>query len=115
MCKILVTMFLLPPYDQVWRHTCLSLDRTTGMFHLVEDGVLRYKRELSQDDVELLQDVGDSGNIFTLGCMYWNRVNKYMTMLGSVTDAQVFSRILEEEEMISFTTCKQNVEIKSKI
>ena len=79
------------------------------MFRLVEDGVLRYKRELSQDDVRLLEDVGDSGNIFTLGCMYWNRVNKYMTMLGSITDAQVFSRILEDDEMIGFTTCSQKV------
>ena len=79
------------------------------MFRLVEDGVLRYKRELSQDDVRLLKDVGESGNIFTLGCMYWNRVNKYMSMLGSITDAQVFSRILDDDEMIGFTTCSQKV------
>ena len=79
------------------------------MFRLVEDGALRYQRYLSEDDVRLLKDVGDSGNIFTLGCMYWNRVNQYMTMLGSVTDAQVFSKILEEKEMIGYTTCSQQV------
>ena len=100
-----------PVYNamKVWQHTYLSLDRTTGMFRLVEDGVLHYQRKLSQDDVKLLEDVGDSGNIFTLGCMYWNRVNKYMTMMGSITDAQVFSRILEDNEMIGFTTCSQKV------
>ena len=79
------------------------------MFRLVEDGVLRYKREMSKDVVRLLKDVGDSGNIFALGCMYWNRVNKYMSMLGSITDAQVFSRILDDDEMIGFTTCSQKV------
>ena len=79
------------------------------MFRLVEDGVLRYKRELSEDQVSLLKDVGDSANIFILGCMYWQRVSKYMSMLGSITDAQVFSRILEDDEMIGFTTCSQKV------
>ena len=76
---------------------------------MVEDGVLRYQSRLPEDDVRLLEDVGDSGNIFTLGCMYWNRVNQYMTMLGSVTDAQIFSRILEEKEMIGYTTCSKKV------
>ena len=83
----------------------MSLDRKTGMFKLVEDGKLRYKTELSMDDVNLLKDIGDTANIFTLGCMYWNRVNNYMTMLGSVTDAQIFSRILDVDEMIGFTKC----------
>ena len=76
---------------------------------MVEDGALRYQEKLTQVDVTLLKDLGDSANIFTLGCMYWNRYNKYMSMLGSVTDAQVFSRTLEEEEMIGYTTCSLQV------
>ena len=76
---------------------------------MVEDGELRYETELSENDVMLLKDVGETGNIFTLGCMYWNRVNNYMTMLGSVTDAQVFSSILKVEDMKAFTTCKKKV------
>ena len=85
------------------------MDRTTGMLRLVEDGVLRFKRDSSPEDVKIMQDIGDRGNIFTLGCIYWNRVNNYMTMLGSITDAQVFSRNLEDEEMIGYTTCSQKV------
>ena len=56
-----------------------------------------------------MKEIGTRGNIFTLGCMYWNRVNKYMTMMGSVTDAQIFSRNLQDEEMIAYTECSKKV------
>ena len=56
-----------------------------------------------------MKEIGTRGNIFTLGCMYWNRVNKYMTMIGSVTDAQIFSRNLQDEEMIAYTKCSKKV------
>ena len=45
--------------------------------------------------------------IFTLGCHYRNREVKYMSMYGSVTDAQVFSRELSTEEMVEVTSCRQ--------
>ena len=79
------------------------------MFCLVEDGVLRFKQDSSPEDLAVMEEIGNSGNIFTLGCMYWNRVNKYMTMQGSVTDAQIFSRNLRDEEMIAYTKCSQKV------
>ena len=44
--------------------------------------------------------------MFTLGCHYRNREVKYMSMYGSVTDAQVFSRELSVEEMVDYTTCR---------
>ena len=70
------------------------------MFRLVEDGLLRYQRQLSTDDVSLLSQIGDTANIVTVGCMYWNRVNKYMSMLGSVTDVQVYCHFSTNDRLM---------------
>ena len=45
-------------------------------------------------------------SIFTLGCYYRNSGTAFMSMYGSVTDAQVFSRELSDQEMVDMTTCK---------
>ena len=94
---------------QVWRHTCLALDRDTGKFMLVEDGQLRFSQLQDLERLEIMNSIGDRVNTFTLGCKYWNRRNKYMSMLGSVTDGQVFARFLTEDEMIGFTSCAKPV------
>ena len=44
--------------------------------------------------------------IFTLGCFYRNQEVKFMSMYGSVTDAQVFSRELSSQEMVDITSCR---------
>ena len=44
--------------------------------------------------------------IFTLGCFYRDQSMKNMPMYGSVTDAQVFSRELSDQEMEDMTSCK---------
>ena len=44
--------------------------------------------------------------MFTLGCHYRNREVKYMSMYGSVTDGQVFSRELSSKEMVEITSCR---------
>ena len=44
--------------------------------------------------------------IFTLGCFYRDQEVKFMSMYGSVTDAQVFSRELSDQEMVDMTSCK---------
>ena len=43
---------------------------------------------------------------FTLGCYYRSGGTGFMSMYGSVTDAQVFSRELSVQEMMDMTTCK---------
>ena len=45
-------------------------------------------------------------SIFTHGCFYRNMGVKMMSMFGSVTDAQVFSRELTDLEMIEMTGCR---------
>ena len=45
--------------------------------------------------------------IFTLGCFYKNHQEvEFMSMYGSVTDAQVFSRELSSQEMVDITSCR---------
>ena len=42
----------------------------------------------------------------TLGCYYRDVGVKFMSMYGSVTDAQVFSRELSNQEMVDITSCR---------
>ena len=44
-------------------------------------------------------------SLFTLGCYYRAQGTGFMSMYGSVTDAQIFSRELSDQEMIDVTTC----------
>ena len=83
----------------------MSLSRSTGKFKLVENGVKnaeRYYEEL----VEWMKGVSHEAGIFTYGCFYRNQGVQRMSMYGSVTDAQMFSRELSDEEMIDITSCK---------
>ena len=51
--------------------------------------------------------IAKQAGIFTLGCFYRDQENtKFMSMFGSVTDAQVFSRELTDNEMVEWTTCR---------
>ena len=93
----------------VWRHTCISFNRETGRMRLVENGAL-WRDETTDEVVEAMKKVSRNATIFTLGCMYWNQVNKYMSMYGSVTDAHVFGRALSDEEMIGWTSCSLPIE-----
>ena len=43
-----------------------------------------------------------------MGCFYRKEEVKYMSMYGSVTDAQVFSRELSTEEMVDITSCRSS-------
>ena len=119
---------LLPPLPpcrilEVWRHTCFSLDRSTGRFVIVEDGKLQWDKT-TPEVVEWMKDLRPTQNIFTAGCVYRATGAKYMSMYGSITDVQVsfvaisqifrrclqvFGRGLSVEEMAGFTTCSQEL------
>ena len=49
--------------------------------------------------------------IFTLGCFYRKQVVKFMSMYGSVTDAQVFSRELSNQDMVDITSCRSEIRL----
>ena len=56
--------------------------------------------------VKYLLCISNEAEIFTLGCFYRDQSMKNMPMYGSVTDAQVFSRELSDQEMVDMTSCK---------
>ena len=71
---------------------------------LVENGV-KYVDKISPEIVGWMEKMTDKPRIFSLGCFY--RKDKWMSMYGHVTDAQVFSRDLTDQEMIDITNCRQ--------
>ena len=87
---------------------------------LVENGV-KYVDKISPEIVGWMEKITDKVSthhtfppstlftfqprIFSLGCFY--RKDKWMSMYGHVTDAQVFSRDLTDQEMIDITNCRQ--------
>ena len=115
----------------VWRHSCLSLSRTTGKFKLVENGkvaadeyssdIINFMKKipvevpyhhinfyppLKSASVSIHNCLQFQASILTLGCYYRDVGVKFMSMYGSVTDAQVFSRELSNQEMVDITSCR---------
>ena len=83
----------------------MSVSKSSGKFKLMENGekaVDKYNKEI----VDWMADVPNKASIFTLGCFYRQSGTGFMSMHGSVTDAQVFSRELSDQEMVDMTTCK---------
>ena len=58
------------------------------------------------DHTKMIRNALCQASTFTLGCYYRNGGTGFMSMYGSVTDAQVFSRELSDQEMVDMTTCK---------
>ena len=56
--------------------------------------------------ISRVENVFFKASIFTLGCYFRDGNTGFMSMYGSVTDAQVFSRELSDQEMVDMTTCK---------
>merc|ERR1712241_81423 len=93
-------------YDlMVWRHSCFSLSRSSGKFKLFENGQ-KVAEKVSVSIKESLEKLSRKPSLFTLGCYYRNSGYQFMSMYGSVTDAQMFSRELTDKEMTDVTSCK---------
>ena len=90
----------------MWRHSCFSINKKTGQVKLVENGV-KYVDKISPEIVEWLKVITDKPRMFSLGCFY--RKDKWMSMYGEVTDAQMFSRELTDKEMMDFTGCRSSL------
>ena len=100
------------------------MSRTTGKFKVVENGHVAVDK-ISDDITNFMERIPFEvqkleskeyqkynsdylqASIFTLGCFYRDQGVKFMSMYGSVTDGQVFSRELSVEEMVEVTSCRQ--------
>ena len=96
----------------------MSLSRSSGKMKLVENGKMFVNKPFAEVKASQpikvrslcytynCQNVIFQASIFTLGCYYRHDGSRFMSMYGSVTDAQVFSRELSDQEMVDMTTCK---------
>ena len=90
----------------VWRHLCLSIDFEEGSVKLGDNGQVSVK---TQSDG--IRQLGSTMNYLGVGCFYKSTgTTKYQSMYGRVSDVQMFSRILADEEMIEITGCKSRAE-----
>ena len=87
----------------VWRHSCFSLNRSTGRFKLVENGKKVWDKT-TPEVVGWMKKMNLTADILTLGCLYRTYGTMYMSMYGSVTDGQVFGRTLQDKEMEDITS-----------
>ena len=91
---------------QVWRHTCFSVDFESGDIKLVENGEVQANSKSS--DIKPLET---PMNLVAAGC-YYRPIGKtkYQSMYGRITDVQIFSRLLSENEMEEISGCKRREE-----
>lgn len=96
----------------------MSLSRSSGIMKLVENGEVFVNKPFAEVKAskplrvhihyshKIILNVLCQASTFTLGCYYRSGGTGFMSMYGSVTDAQVFSRELSVQEMVDMTTCK---------
>ena len=92
---------------QIWRHSCISIDSELGEVKLFENGALRFEGKS-----EVLVKLTSITHV-AAGCFYYFKssgVPGYMSMFGKVTDLQIFSEILSEDEMKKITSCENRKE-----
>ena len=90
------------PDFQIWRHSCIAINFETGDITLVENGNTRF-RVNSQKLVRLRRI-----SFVSAGCYY--KSSGYMSMHGRVTDLQMYSKELTEEDMKMITNCEDRTE-----
>ena len=98
---------------QVWRHACIAFDFKAATLQLYENGNKMHE-EYFDKLREIYQKLKTEMTIVTLGCAYIeNREEDWsyaMSLLGRYSDFQMFSRLLEKEEMEDITGCKKVVQ-----
>ncbi|XP_023333066.1 uncharacterized protein LOC111704908 [Eurytemora carolleeae] len=88
---------------------CLSFDLENGEVKLFENGEQSHtnKHDLL---INLHQRFSNSFQMASPGCAWRPIFSGYMSMYGKVTDMQIFSRILTDEEMMEITGCKVSMQ-----
>ena len=92
---------------QVWRHSCISIDFTSGKLMFVENGKYLFS-SFSKELINLGQSFDGIMDNIMVGCYYRPEGSMgYMSMVGSVSDFHLFGRSLTEDEMVSMTNCSK--------
>ena len=90
---------------QVWRHSCFTIDFNSGATKLVENGKKTFEGT-STDLIKVGKSFNGSINFVSAGCYYRpDGPIGHMSMVGSVTDVQIFGKVLKNDELIKMTDC----------
>ena len=103
----------VPPFidkynRNVWKHQCFAVDFSTGMFTYFLDGIKIFSVKNIFKDVKAAMDAFPTQfNFVSLGCSYQSAGSKMKSIVGQVTDLQIFNSVLEESEMKAYTNCEK--------
>ena len=103
----------LPPFKDhfiinVWKHQCLSIDFSTGEFKYILNGKPIYAvKNIFDDFTEELDPFSDYFDFLSVGCAFQTTGSKVKSLVGQFTDLQMFGSVLDERQMIAYTSCKE--------
>ena len=83
-----------------------SMDLTTGHSKLFENGKKSFE-VTSEGLAEFGRKVKKTMNHVSVGCIYRRKGIGYMSMYGQVADFQMFSTVLEDDQMEKITGCTE--------
>ena len=92
----------------IWLHTCVTIDLENGSVQMFENGIKRGedKKEKLATIRNLVSERGFK-SLF-VGCHVGT--DRGDTHAGIVTDFHLFSRVLSEKELVSWTSCEERLE-----
>ena len=90
---------------QVWKHQCIAISLESGRLKLFING--KKIQEHYFENIKKLRDkIPRTADFAAVGCAYRSTGAKLMSMMGSVTDFQVFGSELDDETMAAVTGCR---------
>ncbi|XP_023320474.1 uncharacterized protein LOC111695386 [Eurytemora carolleeae] len=94
---------------QTWQHTCFTLNMETGNIQLFENGKKSF--DVNWDIlVTFWKNVSETFTVASPSCWWREIEEQFMSTYGKVTDMQVFSKILSEDELRNITGCIVSME-----
>ena len=92
----------------IWLHTCVTFDLENGSVQMFENGIKRGE-DKNEKMVTIKNSVSDRGfESVYIGCHVGT--DRGDTHAGIVTDFHLFSRVLSEKELVSWTSCEERLE-----
>ena len=89
----------------VWKHECFTVDFKTGSHKIYRNGEL--VAENTYDTIKNMEGLVDTANFTCLGCAFRSTGSKIMSIVGRVTDLQIFSKELPANDLLDWTRCKK--------
>ena len=76
----------------VWKHECFTIDFKTGSHKIYRNGEI--VAENTYDTIQNMEGLIDTADFASLGCAFRSTGAKMMSIVGRVTDLQIFGKEL---------------------